>query len=142
MRVDTLRPELKEKIVEWMISFHRLDPRYKILTFFNQVASDGADSFTDETDETDDPFADRRSLTHIEKLLKESLNTTLAVLGVQVFFGIRAIDGAGNAGQMSNVAPVFVEGDPPTTTTTTMSKKAMKMKEDFRNISSLALNLT
>jgi hypothetical protein len=50
MKADTLRPELKEKINEWLISFHRLDPRYKILTFFNQVASDGADNFVEEED--------------------------------------------------------------------------------------------
>jgi hypothetical protein len=49
-----LRPELAQKIQTWLISFHRLDPRYKILTFFNQVASEGADNFMD--DASDDAY--------------------------------------------------------------------------------------
>jgi len=44
----TLRPELKEKIVKWIHSFYHLDPRYKILTFFNLVAAEGADNVTDD----------------------------------------------------------------------------------------------
>ncbi|VEU44078.1 unnamed protein product [Pseudo-nitzschia multistriata] len=43
-----LRPELKEKIQSWILSFYHLDPRYKILTFFNLVASEGADNLTDD----------------------------------------------------------------------------------------------
>ncbi|KAL3931633.1 MAG: hypothetical protein SGBAC_011220, partial [Bacillariaceae sp.] len=43
-----LNPELAKKIDRWMTSFHRLDPRYKILKFFNQVASEGADDFVDD----------------------------------------------------------------------------------------------
>ena len=50
MKADTLREELKTKIYKWLVSFHRLDPRYKILTFFNQVASEGADNLVDETE--------------------------------------------------------------------------------------------
>jgi hypothetical protein len=46
-----LSPELATKIERWLISFHRLDPRYKILKFFNQVASEGADDFVDEEDQ-------------------------------------------------------------------------------------------
>mmetsp|Transcript_13399 Transcript_13399/g.33730 ORF Transcript_13399/g.33730 Transcript_13399/m.33730 type:complete len:902 (+) Transcript_13399:500-3205(+) len=44
-----LRPELKEKIEKWILSFYHLDPRYKILTFFNFVASEGADNVTDDS---------------------------------------------------------------------------------------------
>lgn len=44
-----LRPELKEKIQKWILSFYHLDPRYKILTFFNLVASEGADNVTDDS---------------------------------------------------------------------------------------------
>mmetsp|Transcript_12045 Transcript_12045/g.28556 ORF Transcript_12045/g.28556 Transcript_12045/m.28556 type:complete len:923 (+) Transcript_12045:626-3394(+) len=43
-----LRPELKEKIEKWIVSFYHLDPRYKILTFFNLVAAEGADNVTDD----------------------------------------------------------------------------------------------
>ncbi|CAJ1968615.1 unnamed protein product [Cylindrotheca closterium] len=43
-----LDPELAKKIDRWLISFRRLDPRYKILKFFNQVASEGADDFVDD----------------------------------------------------------------------------------------------
>lgn len=46
-----LRPELKEKIEKWILSFYHLDPRYKILTFFNLVASEGADNVTDDQNE-------------------------------------------------------------------------------------------
>jgi hypothetical protein len=76
MKADKLTEDLKEKIVAWLISFHRLDPRHKILTFFNKVSTSGADDFCDDTEETDDPFADRRTLTHIEKLLADAFNTT------------------------------------------------------------------
>ena len=44
-----LRPELKVKIQKWILSFYHLDPRYKILTFFNLVASEGADNVTDDS---------------------------------------------------------------------------------------------
>jgi hypothetical protein len=76
MRADKLTEDLKEKIVAWLISFHRLDPRHKILTFFNKVSTSGADNFCDDTEDTDDPFADKRSLTHIEQLLADAFNTT------------------------------------------------------------------
>jgi len=49
MKVDTLRPELKLKIQEWISSFYHLDPRYKILTFFNLVATEGADNLIDDS---------------------------------------------------------------------------------------------
>ena len=53
MKADTLRPELKTKIEDWILSFYHLDPRYKILTFFNQCAREGADNLTDDSqDET------------------------------------------------------------------------------------------
>lgn len=79
--VGRLRPELREKIVNWLISFHRLDPRYKILTFFNLVASDGADNFVNEEDDdlvTDDPMQHmgRRNFTRAEQLLRDAFNTT------------------------------------------------------------------
>ena len=48
----------------------------------------------------------------------EVLNTTLAILGVQVFFGVVAIDGAANAAEMSNIAPVFIPGETTIITTT------------------------
>lgn len=53
--ISHLRPELAEKIQNWLISFHRLDPRYLILTFFSQVAQEGADrtSLDDEYFEED-----------------------------------------------------------------------------------------
>mmetsp|Transcript_43806 Transcript_43806/g.106228 ORF Transcript_43806/g.106228 Transcript_43806/m.106228 type:complete len:930 (-) Transcript_43806:110-2899(-) len=50
MRVDTIRPELRQKICDWIISFYHLDPRYKILTFFNLVASEGADKLANDED--------------------------------------------------------------------------------------------
>lgn len=81
-KADRLRPELREKITNWLISFHRLDPRYKILTFFNLVASDGADNFVNDEDEnilTDDVMEygqDRKSFTKAEQLLKDAFNTT------------------------------------------------------------------
>lgn len=50
-RDGKLNPELATKIERWLISFRRLDPRYKILKFFNQVASEGADDFVDEEDQ-------------------------------------------------------------------------------------------
>ena len=53
----------------------------------------------------------------------EVVNTTLALFGVQVYFGVIAIDGAANAGEMSNVATVFIEGE-TTVITTTPSKFA------------------
>jgi len=46
-----LRPELKEKIEAWILSFYHLDPRYKILTFFNFVASEGADNMIEDQEE-------------------------------------------------------------------------------------------
>lgn len=82
-RADKLRPELREKVVNWLVSFHRLDPRYRILTFFNLVASDGADNLVnDEEDDilTDDPTVQssraRRSFTKAEKLLLDAFSTT------------------------------------------------------------------
>ena len=53
---ESLRPELAEKIQQWLISFHRLDPRYKILTFFNQVAAEGADNLMDDRSDDDDHY--------------------------------------------------------------------------------------
>lgn len=53
-----LNPELAKKIERWMISFRRLDPRYKILKFFNQVASEGADDFVGEDDSGDEGVTD------------------------------------------------------------------------------------
>ena len=35
-----LRPELKLKIQNWIISFYHLDPRYQILSYFN-LETDG-----------------------------------------------------------------------------------------------------
>jgi hypothetical protein len=74
MKADTLRSALKDKIVGWMISLHHLDPRYKILTFFNQVASDGADKFTEDDEEEE--WLPKRQFTKIENLLRDALNTT------------------------------------------------------------------
>ena len=72
-----LRPELREKICEWLISFYHLDPRYQILTYFNEVASMGADNLMDEGDNWDDVASSRRrSLTNIEKLVRDVFNTT------------------------------------------------------------------
>ena len=51
--IKKLRPELVSKIKAWIISFRHLDPRYKILKFFNQVASEGADNMMDEDSEND-----------------------------------------------------------------------------------------
>jgi len=86
-RADRLRPELRQKIVNWLISFHRLDPRYKILTFFNLVASEGADQLVNEEDDdilTDDLWDEsttsRRNstsqLTKVERMLRDAFNTT------------------------------------------------------------------
>jgi hypothetical protein len=50
----TLDKDLALKIERWLISFHRLDPRYKILKFFNQVASEGADDFVEHDGEKGD----------------------------------------------------------------------------------------
>ena len=63
---DCLREELLEKIQNWLVSFHRLDPRYKILTFFNQVAADGADNLHgDDSDEDETDLYDlQRSSSH------------------------------------------------------------------------------
>jgi hypothetical protein len=47
------------------------------------------------------------------------VNLSLPITGVQVFFGVIAVDGALNSGEMSNVASAYIPGDPPTTTTTT-----------------------
>jgi hypothetical protein len=79
MKADTLREELKKKIVSWLISFHHLDPRYKILTFFNQVASGGADNFVDEEEEEWEPKLSQREetvLTPLELMLKKAMNTS------------------------------------------------------------------
>lgn len=62
MRADTLRPELKARINVWIISFYHLDPRYKILTFFNLVASEGADHIAN--DEEDDLYDLDRGSSH------------------------------------------------------------------------------
>jgi len=51
--VEKLRPELKEKIRKWVISFHHMDPRYQILTFFNIVAEQGADKMCDDMSDND-----------------------------------------------------------------------------------------
>ena len=51
-----LRPELKEKIQKWILSFYHLDPRYKILTFFNLVASEGADNVTDDSQDEQNSY--------------------------------------------------------------------------------------
>jgi hypothetical protein len=79
MKSDTLRPDLKEKINEWLISFHHLDPRNKILTFFNQVASTGADNMVDE-DESDEHDLMRGNpivkLTSTQELLADAFNAT------------------------------------------------------------------
>lgn len=84
-RADRLRPELRQKIVNWLISFHRLDPRYKILTFFNLVASEGADELVNEEDDdtlTDDLLestTSRRSstsFTKVERMLRDAFSTT------------------------------------------------------------------
>ncbi|KAG7340934.1 hypothetical protein IV203_030549 [Nitzschia inconspicua] len=45
------RPELKLKVQKWILSFYHLDPRYQILTFFNLVCTEGADSIATEKDE-------------------------------------------------------------------------------------------
>jgi hypothetical protein len=75
MKADTLRPELKNKIVEWILSFYHLDPRYKILTFFNQCAREGADNLTD--DSQDDANANRSSSDgSIKSSTTDSLNGT------------------------------------------------------------------
>jgi len=77
MRADTLREELKDKICDWLISFHRLDPRYKILTYFNQVASDGADKLCeDHEDEEYGPSVPQRVYTKNEQMLLNAFNTT------------------------------------------------------------------
>lgn len=86
-KAQRLRPELRDKVKKWLISFHRLDPRYKIMTFFNLVASEGADNFVNDEDDnllTDDHLADnhrRRSLTKVEKMLKDAF-TLSSVLTV------------------------------------------------------------
>ena len=55
---ERLRPTLVAKIKAWLISFHRLDPRYKILTFFNKVASasDGADNIVGDEEDEDESY--------------------------------------------------------------------------------------
>ena len=71
-----MREELKEKIREWLISFHRLDPRHKILTYFNRVASDGADKFCEDGEDEFGRVVPDRKFTKIEKLLQDAFNTT------------------------------------------------------------------
>jgi hypothetical protein len=76
---SALRPALRMKIRLWLVSFHQLDPRYKILTFFNQVASDGADNLIDETGEDEgwnDVENEGQAETNAEKLLKKVFNLT------------------------------------------------------------------
>ena len=51
---ETFPPSLKEKIVQWILSFYHLDPRYQILKFFNLVAKEGADNIAQDSDEEDD----------------------------------------------------------------------------------------
>lgn len=70
-----MREELKEKIKDWLVSFHQLDPRHKILTYFNKVASEGADQFCEDEDEYA-PSIPKREFTKIEKLLSDAFNTT------------------------------------------------------------------
>ncbi|XP_059078811.1 calcium-activated chloride channel regulator 1-like [Tigriopus californicus] len=48
---------------------------------------------------------------------REEITFPLAIIGVPVYFGIKAYDNVGNSGSMSNVAEVFVPG-PPTIPTT------------------------
>ena len=69
MKADKLRDELKEKIRDWLVSFHRLDPRHKILTYFNEVASDGADKFCEDGEDDFAPVTPERKFTKIEKML-------------------------------------------------------------------------
>lgn len=76
-----LRPELAEKIRNWLISFHRLDPRYQILKFFNQVASEGADNMIDDNDEEEDYYnldrgEGKMRLTSTQKLLSDAFSAT------------------------------------------------------------------
>eukprot|EP00934_Nitzschia_sp_Nitz4_P009408 Nitzschia sp. Nitz4//scaffold108_size72880//33102//35126//NITZ4_005815-RA/size72880-processed-gene-0.52-mRNA-1//-1//CDS//3329532669//9398//frame0 len=80
---ECLRPELARKIHEWLVSFHRLDPRYKILTLFNRVASDGADNIMDDASEEDYYDMDRDStptskqpLSSAQQLLCDAFNAT------------------------------------------------------------------
>lgn len=71
-----LRPELARKIREWLISFHRLDPRYKILTFFNMVASEGADTLIDDDSDGYYDRSDSEPLTSTQQLLCDAFNLT------------------------------------------------------------------
>ncbi len=43
----------------------------------------------------------------------EMVNLSLPLTGVQVFFGVEAVDGARNTGEMSNVAYAYRPGPPP-----------------------------
>ncbi len=76
---SSLRTALAAKIRKWLISFHRLDPRYKILTFFNQVASEGADNFIDDASDDAYPTSthnEMRISTGAQKLLSDAFNVT------------------------------------------------------------------
>ena len=76
MRVDTLRPELKTKIEEWILSFYHLDPRYKILTFFNFVATEGADNITDDQQQEESSYLMMRSNAEEDKEAAEAEAST------------------------------------------------------------------
>jgi len=68
---DKLRPELREKIADWIISFYHLDPRYQILKFFNLVAKQGADNMLDDMSDNDNT-SDQQFYEEGEELLDES----------------------------------------------------------------------
>lgn len=87
MKADTLRPELKKKIEDWLISFYHLDPRYQILKFFNLVAAEGADNMLDTTEDdewagdyatdiNDEPATPTRLKSSTERMLSSIFNTT------------------------------------------------------------------
>lgn len=76
---SSLRPDLAVKIRTWLISFHRLDPRYKILTFFNQVAAEGADNFIDDASDDAYPTSsviEPRISFGAQRLLSDAFNVT------------------------------------------------------------------
>ena len=59
---------------------------------------------------------------------QEMMNITVIVIGVPVYFGVKAYDGAGNAGDMSNVAVVLIPGEP--TVTSKFSKLELLINRD------------
>ena len=63
LTAENIRPELKDKIQKWLLSFLKLDPRHKILTFFNEVAKEGADHLID--DDNDDCIYGHNSIQNI-----------------------------------------------------------------------------